>query len=842
MEAGAPSPRDLRPVASACGTLAVALGAAIVAGWSLDAAALTRVAPGLPSAMPNAGFMFFGCGVVLLVESGSARSRAALGASTAAGLFVTALAAATLVEHVADVSLGIDTRIGSGYADLLHPGRPATHTATGFLLLGGCLLLTRWRSRLGAAVTGVLGAGAAATVGMAVAGYLVDLKYLYGTAEVHGMSVHTAAGLVVVLTGVFALRPEAPPASWFARRGAGAAVASRLMVPALALPFLAGALAQAGAGVGLYSERFALALLVVLFAATIQGLIFVAARAADGHEQIREALERGRGAHARRFTMLASRAPVGIFETDAAGRVTYVNDRWTEITGMAEADFIGGGSVLHLEDQDEIRAEWAAAARAGRDFRRELRFLRPDGQTRWVSVHASALRDDDNRVTGFIGSVLDVTERREGEERTGLVVDRIAEAVNIIGADGSILHSNDAARAILEDLRQRHDAGPVSELTWGTIDTDGRPVPNDELPAEVTRTTGNQVDERVLGFPDASGDVRWLRISTRTLTAVGPPFSVVVSFVDVTAARRDAARLAEARRRFELAFDHAPIGVVLVSLEGHLLQVNAALRAMIGYTEEELLATTFQELSVLNDLTPHTIPLRQVVEGELASHQMEMRYRHKDGSEIWALTTVALVRSDDGKPLHYIGQILDVTERRSLERQLRHQAEHDALTGVANRRVFAAELARQLARERRYGGESSLLMVDLDGFKEINDGMGHAAGDLVLQAVGYLLTARVRDTDLVARLGGDEFAVLLPETPREGAEVLAIDIVQAVRELSVDIGDGREASVTASVGVASSGELPDAADEDTLLAAADVAMYEAKRAGRDGHAVHLDAG
>jgi diguanylate cyclase (GGDEF)-like protein len=96
----------------------------------------------------------------------------------------------------------------------------------------------------------------------------------------------------------------------------------------------------------------------------------------------------------------------------------------------------------------------------------------------------------------------------------------------------------------------------------------------------------------------------------------------------------------------------------------------------------------------------------------------------------------------------------------------------------------------------------------------------------------------MRDTDLIARLGGDEFAALLPATSREGAEVLAIDIVQAVRELSIDVGDGRHASVTASVGVASSDELRDERDEDALLAAADAAMYAAKRGGRDGHSAH----
>jgi diguanylate cyclase (GGDEF)-like protein len=180
-------------------------------------------------------------------------------------------------------------------------------------------------------------------------------------------------------------------------------------------------------------------------------------------------------------------------------------------------------------------------------------------------------------------------------------------------------------------------------------------------------------------------------------------------------------------------------------------------------------------------------------------------------------------------------------ERRALairEAEAMRIAESDALTGIGNYRRFWGALESEAARSRRHDQPFSLIVLDLDGFKEINDGMGHAAGDLVLQAVAYLLTGRMRDTDLVARLGGDEFAALLPETPREGAEVLAIDIVQAVRELSVDVGDGQIASVTASVGVASSAELADERDEDGLLAAADFAMYEAKRSGRDSYAVH----
>jgi diguanylate cyclase (GGDEF)-like protein len=146
------------------------------------------------------------------------------------------------------------------------------------------------------------------------------------------------------------------------------------------------------------------------------------------------------------------------------------------------------------------------------------------------------------------------------------------------------------------------------------------------------------------------------------------------------------------------------------------------------------------------------------------------------------------------------------------------------------------ELGRQLARERRYGGDSALLMLDLDGFKEVNDTLGHAVGDIVLQAVADVLRERVRETDLVARLGGDEFAILLPSTSREGAEVLAVDVIHTIRELEL-AGTGQRAGVTASVGVAATSELPADRDEDTVLAAADQAMYEAKRGGRDRYVI-----
>jgi diguanylate cyclase (GGDEF)-like protein/PAS domain S-box-containing protein len=829
MEVGALPPRNLSSTARCCGAFAIALGVTILAGWLADLSLLTRVHASLPAGMPNSALMFVACGVALIAQARrSARPTALLGAG-----FVVALSAATLVEHVADLDLGIDLRLGGDYGDLEHPGRPATHTAAAFLLLGGFLLLGRWRSATGNVAAGVLGAGAATIVGLAIAGYLTGVDYLYGSGEEHGMSVSTAIGLVVVLTGGLALRPQAPPASWYARSGAGEAAARRLMVPALVIPFLAGALAQGGASLGLYSDRFAMSLLIVLFAATIQGLIFLAVQVVRRHEAIREALESESRKNVERFTMLTREAPVGIFETDAEGRPVFVNQRWEEITGISAEEALKGRSAIHPEDSHWVRPAWEEAAARGAGWSAEFRYLRPTGEVRWVACHATAIRDEHGKVSSHLGSMLDITERRAAELRTGLVVGRIAEAVTIIGSDGTRLHANEAAQAILDEVGRARPEGPIGGQAWDLVDAERRPLSNDRLPAEVTRTSGAEIDDQVVGFPTETGDLRWLRISTRRLSDEGPPYTVVVSFVDITDQREADAQLAEAQRRFELGFDHAPIGVCLVSLDGMLMRVNRALCEMFGYSEEELIGSSFQELDESDTLDEDLERFARMLRGETGSYEMEKSYAHRDGSRVWASVSVSLVRGDDDKPLYFIAQILDVTERRRLERQLRHQAEHDMLTGLANRRAFNAELARQLARERRYGGECALLLVDLDGFKEVNDTLGHAVGDLVLEAVANVLRERTRDTDLAARLGGDEFAVLLPSTSRQGAEVLAIDLVQAIRELDVEPG----AAVTASVGLVSSAELPGERDEESLLLAADDAMYAAKRGGRDGYRV-----
>ncbi|MBS1191890.1 MAG: response regulator [Rhodocyclaceae bacterium] len=181
--------------------------------------------------------------------------------------------------------------------------------------------------------------------------------------------------------------------------------------------------------------------------------------------------------------------------------------------------------------------------------------------------------------------------------------------------------------------------------------------------------------------------------------------------------------------------------------------------------------------------------------------------------------------------MELLGVIQDITERQELERRLEEEARTDALTGCANRRHFLELAEHEMARFRRYGGEMSLLMLDLDHFKAINDANGHHAGDLTLMELVRVCRATLREEDVVGRLGGEEFAVLLPQTGRDKAIEAAERLRHAVAKAEVPVPEGQPVHFTTSIGVATL--TPADASIDMLLGRADQALYEAKGAGRN---------
>jgi len=277
---------------------------------------------------------------------------------------------------------------------------------------------------------------------------------------------------------------------------------------------------------------------------------------------------------------------------------------------------------------------------------------------------------------------------------------------------------------------------------------------------------------------------------------------------------------------FELVFQRAPIGTGLIDQAGRWVLVNQALCDITGYTSGELIGQRFSDITHPEDATNDSARRQQLLDGEIAAFQTEKRYFNSVGETMSALLSVSLVRDQHDAPLHFIVQMQDISERKHLEDHLRHLADHDPLTGLRNRRLFEHDLKLQLGRCQRYAEQAALLVIDLDGFKLVNDRHGHKVGDDALKAIARTLTRRLRATDLVARLGGDEFAVLLPHMDRQGAEIVAEDLMRVIEACVVDAGD-TVVHLAGSVGFALIDQ--HTLHDDQVLVAADRAMYEVKR-------------
>ncbi len=300
---------------------------------------------------------------------------------------------------------------------------------------------------------------------------------------------------------------------------------------------------------------------------------------------------------------------------------------------------------------------------------------------------------------------------------------------------------------------------------------------------------------------------------------------IVSHFIDITDIKLAEQRRQEASVQFESVFANAPIGMALVAMDGRVLKVNRTLCELIGQAESQLLALKVQELANPDEIDADLRQVRRLIGWETDRYTSERCYLGAEGAETWVNLSVSLVRDHEGVPLYFIGQIEDVTERKQLQSELQVLADHDPLTELWNRRRFNEELHRQVGRCQRYGEPASLLMIDLDKFKEVNDTHGHGAGDDLLRLIADRMRDVLREGDLVARIGGDEFAVILPNSPRASAEVVAEKLRRLIASTRLLAG-GEEIRIVASVGVQPLDE--SIRDARAAMSGADEAMYRVK--------------
>jgi diguanylate cyclase (GGDEF)-like protein/PAS domain S-box-containing protein len=273
--------------------------------------------------------------------------------------------------------------------------------------------------------------------------------------------------------------------------------------------------------------------------------------------------------------------------------------------------------------------------------------------------------------------------------------------------------------------------------------------------------------------------------------------------------------------------ESSPDAIIGNDLDGLILTWNRGAERLFGYSVSEVIGKPVTIL-VPPGLDDESLELlRRIRSGEQIENFETIRQR-KDRTQLEVALSLSPIRDQDGAVVGASTIARDISVRLRYQEKLRRLAEHDSLTGLRNRRRFERDVADQVGRTRRYGELATLLLLDLNEFKTINDTYGHRTGDRVLMAIGGALRARLRDTDVVARVGGDEFAVLMPHAGAEQAAIIAGHLRDLVRQCRVETEDHHVVQVTASIGFVQIDS--ETANDETLMAAADRLMYEEKRA------------
>jgi diguanylate cyclase (GGDEF)-like protein/PAS domain S-box-containing protein len=429
-----------------------------------------------------------------------------------------------------------------------------------------------------------------------------------------------------------------------------------------------------------------------------------------------------------------------------------------------------------------------------------------------LEAHYETLRESSERL---------IESREELDELV-----RSSRDIHIVtGADGTILQSNPAGVAL----------APLTRLT-------GRKLDNLVLPSHREAFLSLQSEAIEGGESPRSGHEMHLRRE-------GGGDSPLIVSAQVLAVRKDGEarylhwilrdmthqREAEFETQIStMVFKHADEGVMITDIEGTILVVNPAFCRITGYSAEEVLGQTPRILSSgMQDAAFYAAFWQDLREN--GRWQGEIYNRRKNGDIYPEWMTVSAARDADGGILSYIAVFTDLSRLLRAEKRLSYLAHHDSLTGLPNRLLFQDRLAQTLAQAKRSGVQFTLIFIDLDNFKPINDTLGHAIGDRVLQEAANRLSGSVRECDTVARLGGDEFVILAPglvgDTDIGG---LCNKMIDALRQPIQTRGN--ELFIGGSFGCA---EYPNHGnDEAVLLKCADMAMYKAKAAGGNSYAIY----
>jgi diguanylate cyclase (GGDEF)-like protein/PAS domain S-box-containing protein len=581
-----------------------------------------------------------------------------------------------------------------------------------------------------------------------------------------------------------------------------------------------------------------------------------------------------------RFRMLFDRASVGIISVAADGRAIEANPAVERMLGYSAGELLGliFTEFTHPDDVERSKSEYQRLRDGASDsYQYEKRFVRKDGEVIWcrVTVWKDDGDEDSDRVA--IAMIEDITEsklvsvalheRAERLERIiatqrdisaassvdlehvmQVIVDRAMALTCAEGAMISLIEGDEVITRAAGGIASRFQGNrrPLGQsVTRFAIAARGPLLieyaeDDPRLNAKIRAVMGDRshicvplfAGDRALGALSvmSTSEVQRLGEEDRqTLELLAGVLSEGVS----RAAESDAKhRQVEALARFEAIYQGALIGVALVSTDGQLLDANPALVRLLGAESTDQITPEFAQHIHPDDRERVLSSVRELLARDANSLRHEHRLLRLDGRSVWITASLSVVRESDGSPSFGIVMIQDDSERKAAEEALlrqselnEHQALHDGLTGLPNRTLFRDRIEQAIALARRDGGQLAVAVIDLDRFKDVNDSLGHHAGDTLLVEISERLRGVLRSSDTVARLGGDEFGVVISK-PRSMSDVaVVIGKMRAALERPVTV-EGLEVPAEGSIGIAM---FPaHGRDVDTLIRHADAAMYRAK--------------
>ena len=539
------------------------------------------------------------------------------------------------------------------------------------------------------------------------------------------------------------------------------------------------------------------------------------------HYLAEEALRNSEG----RYRNIVELAQEGVWQIDADNLTTFVNRKMADMLGYTVAEIQGQSIFMFMDDEGkEITTRNIERRTRGVSEEHEFKLLHKDGTEIWVIVNANPLFDDHGRYAGAFAMISDITDRKRWE--SALIQSEknfraLVEDANV----GILLHfqgKHEFANArllqmlsyTLEEFRNTTMKDIVHPDEYEKVSSRFRA----RMEGKVVPSTYETVLQTKSGKPLA------VELTSTKTVWEGKPAGIVL-MQDIS----DRQQAMEQMRKLSKAVEQTADTVIITDPQGVIEYVNTAFERVTGYGRDEAIGQTPRLLKSDRQKPEFYKKLWRTIRAGAVYNEVFIN-RRKDGTLYYEEKTITPLKDAEGRITNFVATGKDVTERAQMQEHLQYMVQHDALTDLPNRVLLFGRLKRALVRARRHKRLLAIMFIDLDRFKNVNDSLGHEAGDEMLQQLSVRLRRCFREDDTVARFGGDEFVILLDDVAQESdIHKMAQKVIEELLP-PFKIGS-REIFMTASIGVSMYPN--DGEDTSTLLRNADIAMYRAKELGKN---------